>query len=134
VKALSCSRYWAAKRSTEPTGAHRRFALAGGTAAGVDELVAGVKRGVLITRVWYTGLLDPQTLLTTGLTRDGVFLIEDGRVTAPVNNFRFNESPVTMLKNVEAMTRETFRSPASRVRAPAIRTADFNLASVSEAV
>jgi len=93
---------------------------------------------VLITRFWYSRPLDPQTLLVTGLTRDGVFLIEDGAVTRPVNNFRWNESPIQMLKNADAMTKETYRAPLPSdfltIRVPALRTNEFNLASVSDAV
>jgi predicted Zn-dependent protease len=78
-------------------------------------------------------VLDPQEASVTGLTRDGVFLIEDGKVTVPVNNFRFNISLLAMLKNCDGMTKETWRV-SSYLRAPAIRTTDFNMASVSESV
>ena len=69
----------------------------------------------------------------TGLTRDGLFLIEDGKVTTPVNNFRFNHSILALLKGCDAMTRETWRV-TDDMRVPAMRTSDFNMASVSEAV
>ena len=62
-----------------------------------DDLVAGIDRGLLLTCLWYIREVDPQTLLLTGLTRDGVYLVEDGEVTGEVNNFRFNESPVDLL-------------------------------------
>jgi predicted Zn-dependent protease len=129
---LSYSRYWARKQSRPPTGDHAVVQLSGGSAASQEELVRGVKRGLLITRFWYTRWVDHQSMLITGLTRDGVFLIEDGQITRPVNNFRFNESPVAMLRNVEAMTQKTVR--AGRLRVPALRTAEFNLASRSDAV
>ncbi len=132
LEALWYDRYWAAKQGKEPTpwgGWH----LQGGTAASIDELVAGVARGLLVTRFWYTRWLDPQLALVTGLTRDGVFLIENGRVVAPVNNFRWNESPITMLANCEALTRQTWRVDAG-ARVPALRAHDFNMASLSEAV
>lgn len=132
IAALSYPRYWAAKQGKEPTGSHSRYELAGGNAPSVADLVKGVKRGVLITRLWYLRWVDPQSILVTGLTRDGVFLIENGEVAHPVNNFRFNESPVVMLKNADAMTKETWLIQNTRV--PAIRTDGFNLASVSEAV
>jgi predicted Zn-dependent protease len=131
MAALTYSRYWAAKQGKVPTGSPRVFDLAAGTAADTD-LLAGVKKGILITRFWYTRWLDPQTVMVTGLTRDGVFLIENGAVTSPVNNFRFNESPVNMLKNADALTRTTKRLGDARV--PALRTHEFNLASVSQAV
>ena len=75
----------------------------GGTATMAD-LIAGTERGVLVTRFWYIRPLDPQTLLFTGLTRDGLFLIEKGKVTRPVKNMRWNESPIVALNNIEAMT------------------------------
>ena len=135
VGALSRSRFWAHKTGQTPTPQPGSFHLHGGQAKSTDELVQGVERGVLITRFWYLRPVDPRTILATGLTRDGVFLIEKGKVTRPVNNFRFNESPVVMLKNAEAMTAETFEYRAGgRLRVPAIRTTGFNLASVSEAV
>ena len=57
-------------------------------------MIAGVERGLLVTRFWYIRMVNPQTVQLTGLTRDGLFLIENGKVTSPVVNFRFNESPV----------------------------------------
>lgn len=135
VSSLWYSRYWAQKQGKEATGRPSVAQLLGGQASEAD-LLAGVKRGVLITRLWYTRWLDPQSILITGLTRDGVFLIEDGQVTAPVNNFRFNESPVTMLKHADALTARTVRAPGfgPLLRVPALRTHDFLLASVSDAV
>jgi predicted Zn-dependent protease len=111
----------------------------GGSAVDIDDLVKGVKRGVLVTRFWYIRAVDPQTILYTGLTRDGVFLIENGEVAGPVNNFRFNESPVNLLKNADGLTRHTVRAVTpegrgGRYRVPAVRTHEFNLASVSDAV
>jgi predicted Zn-dependent protease len=95
--------------------------------------VAGVKRGLLVTRFWYVRALDPREASVTGLTRDGLFLIEDGKVTTPVRNFRFNQSLIALLKNCDALTRETWRVSESW-RVPAMRATDFNMASVSEAV
>jgi predicted Zn-dependent protease len=129
---LSYSRYWAQKQGKQPTGGLNYTELSGGSAT-YEDLIKGVKRGVLITRFWYVRWLDPQALLVTGLTRDGTFLIEDGQVTSAVNNFRFNESPAVMLKNADAIQRDPARV-SSDVRVPALRTADFNLASISDAV
>jgi predicted Zn-dependent protease len=129
---LVYSRFWAQKQGKAPTGRPEGLQLVGGTTPRA-ELLKGVKRGVLITRFWYTRWVDPQSMLITGLTRDGVFLVENGDVVAPVNNFRFNESPVTMLKNVEAMS-PTEVAPDATMRVPALRTAGFNLASISDAV
>ena len=130
VKALGYTRFWAHKQNKKPTGNPSGWILEGGKASR-DELIKGVKRGVLITRLWYLRSLDPQTILVTGLTRDGVYLIENGAVTRPVNNFRFNESPVPMLAKCDGMTPAVI---SQWVRVPALRTHEFNLASVSEAV
>jgi predicted Zn-dependent protease len=136
VAALQVSRFWAAKKGLAPTGAHRVHRLSGGAAESIDALVQGTKRGLLVTRFWYTRMLEPQTLTLTGLTRDGVFLIEDGRIAAPVTNFRYNESPAFVLKNVEAMTRATVRVPSDSGiwHVPALRTREFTMASGSAAV
>ncbi|MBV9485721.1 MAG: TldD/PmbA family protein [Frankiaceae bacterium] len=105
----------------------------------LDDLIAGTRRGLLLTCLWYIREVDPQTLLLTGLTRDGVFLVEDGEVTGAVNNFRFNESPVGMLKRVtevgttqDTLARE-FGDYFTRTRMPAMRIEDFNMSSVSQA-
>jgi predicted Zn-dependent protease len=135
LKNLKVSRHWAQKTGKAPTAAPEYFHLHGGAAASVDELIKGVKKGVLVTRVWYARWIDRQSLLVTGLTRDGTFAIEDGEIAYPVNNFRWNESAAAVLRNVEAMTRESLSTPTARgIRAPAMRVADFNMASVSEAV
>ncbi len=136
VRALSTSRYWAAKTGKEPTGRQGSFHLAGGTAGSIDELLKGITRGLLITRFWYTRMLEPKDVLLTGLTRDGVFLIENGRVTRPISNFRYNESPINVLKKVDAMTRTTTRVPTygGVWRVPALRTHEFTMASTSAAV
>ncbi|MBA3463010.1 MAG: TldD/PmbA family protein [Deltaproteobacteria bacterium] len=127
---LTYSRYWAQKQGKQPTGNPDGWILEGGTATR-EQLIKDVKRGVLITRFWYIRQLDPQTILLTGLTRDGTFLIENGAIAGPVNNFRFNESPVQMLARCDALTATVLTEGA---RVPALRTHEFNLASVSEAV
>jgi predicted Zn-dependent protease len=129
---LVYSRFWGKKTGKPATGRPGGWVLGGGTTPRAD-LVKGVKRGVLVTRFWYLRIVDPQSVLVTGLTRDGVFLIENGEIVAPVNNFRFNESPAVMLKNVEALAAAEI-APDGSMRAPALRTAGFNLASVSDAV
>jgi predicted Zn-dependent protease len=135
LSALRYTRYWAQKSGRQPTGVHGALMLVpGGQTA--EELIAGVKKGLLVTRFWYSRWLDPQSLLVTGLTRDGLFLIENGEVTAPVNNFRYNESVAHFLHNVDAVGREAVQLPAwgSRISAPAVRAHDFHMASVSDAV
>jgi len=105
----------------------------------VDDLIANVDHGLLLTCLWYIREVDPQTLLLTGLTRDGVFLVEGGEVVAGVNNFRFNESPVGMLRRVVAAstTEHTLAREwgdyFTRTRMPALRIAEFNMSSVSQA-
>jgi predicted Zn-dependent protease len=130
VKALTYGRYWAQKQGKQPTGSPSGWSLAS-TKATRDDLLKGIKRGVLITRFWYLRDLDPQSILVTGLTRDGTFLIENGAIAGPVNNFRFNESPIQMLAKCDAIG-----SPwlADGMRVPMLRTHEFNLASISEAV
>jgi len=132
ASALTYSRYWAAKQGKKPTGRRDAWHLLGGAANDAAELLSGVARGLVITRFFYTRWVDPQSVLITGLTRDGVFLVEDGKITRPVNNFRFNESPVTMMKNCDALTKRTWRIGSWRV--PALRTHEFHLASRSDAV
>ena len=130
VKGLWVSRYWAQKTGIEPVAFPGNWMMAGGTAS-TDELIAGTKKGILLTRTWYIRLVDPQTLLLTGLTRDGSFMIENGKVTFPIKNMRFNESPVIMLNNVDALGKpermEGFMIPPMRLR-------DFTFTSLSDAV
>ncbi|MCH8205107.1 MAG: TldD/PmbA family protein, partial [Candidatus Hydrogenedentes bacterium] len=101
---------------------------------------ASTERGVLLTRFWYIRPLNPRILSQTGLTRDGTFLIEDGKISRPVKNFRFNQSIAEMLQNVEMMG-PSVRVAASEnssvgapILAPAIKVRNFNLASVSDAI
>jgi predicted Zn-dependent protease len=105
----------------------------------VESLVAGVERGLLLTCLWYIREVDPQSLLLTGLTRDGVFLVENGEVVGAANNFRFNESPVSMLRRVggagatvNTLARE-WGDYFTRTRMPALRIEGFNMSSVSQA-
>jgi predicted Zn-dependent protease len=133
VKALRTSRFWAQKSGVKPTGAYGGLSLKAGADA-FDAMLAGIERGVLITRFWYTNWVDPQTLTITGLTRDGTFLIEKGKLVSAVNNFRFNESVAKAFERCDALSADapTVWSPENRC--PALRTHEFNLASVSEAV
>jgi predicted Zn-dependent protease len=105
----------------------------------IDDLVASMDRGLLLTCLWYIRPVDPQTLLLTGLTRDGVFLVDKGEVVGAVNNFRFNESPIGMLKRASAVGRSEatlareFGDYFTRTRMPAMRVDGFNMSSVSQA-
>jgi len=138
VKKLACSRYWAKKTGREAQPGPPNLMMKGGTAT-LDELVAGCKRGVLVTRFWYVRPVDPQTALFTGLTRDGCFLVENGKVTRPVKNFRWNETPVKLLRNIEAMGRSrrvitSEQDLGSALSFPDIRVTDFTFSSLSDAV
>ncbi|GAA1567319.1 metallopeptidase TldD-related protein [Kribbella sancticallisti] len=110
-----------------------------GATGSVDDLVAGLDRGLLLTCLWYIRVVEPQTLLLTGLTRDGVYLVENGEVTGAVNNFRFNESPVDLLARftaagatVPSFSRE-WGDEFSRTATPPLLVPDFNMSSVSQA-
>lgn len=102
VKTLAYSRYWAEKTGNAPREAPGGLIMAGGDTS-MEEMIRDTSRGILVTRVWYVNTLDPRTLLMTGLTRDGNFLIENGRIVGPARNFRFNESLIAMLSNIEAI-------------------------------
>ena len=113
--------------------------LTGGAAGSLDDLVADTERALLLTCLWYIRLVDPTTLLLTGLTRDGVYLVENGEVTAAVNNFRFNESPVGMLgrllevgATMPTLPRE-WGDYFNRAAMPPVRVEGFNMSSVSQA-
>jgi predicted Zn-dependent protease len=135
------SRYSAQLTGLPLTPAIDNLILEGPSAGGpsLDEMVAATDRGLLLTCLWYIREVDPQTLLLTGLTRDGVYLVEDGEVVGAVNNFRFNESPVDLLaRATEAgATQRTLSREWSdyfnRTAMPALRIPDFNMSSVSQA-
>jgi predicted Zn-dependent protease len=133
LKNLAYTRFWAEKQGKQPTGAPivSGLALVGGTKS-TEELIAGCERGVLVTHFFYIRSLDPRTVLQTGLTRDGAFLIEKGRITQSLKNFRWNESPLLMLNRLEEIGRPE-PTAAGRLM-PALRVRDFNFTSLSDAV
>jgi predicted Zn-dependent protease len=110
-----------------------------GASGSMDEMLTGMERGLLLTCLWYIRVVDPQTLLLTGLTRDGVYLVENGEVTGAVNNFRFNESPVDLLdrftsaSQTELSFSREWGDYFSRTATPALRITDFNMSSISQA-
>ncbi|MFF3287770.1 metallopeptidase TldD-related protein [Streptomyces sp. NPDC003023] len=114
--------------------------LDGGGERSLEEMVAGTARGLLLTCLWYIREVDPATLLLTGLTRDGVYLVENGEVVGEVNNFRFNESPVDLLSRASEAGRTEKTLPRewgdwfTRAAMPAMRVPDFNMSSVSQGV
>jgi len=133
LRNLAYTRFWAEKQGKQPTGfpGVSGLALVGGSKS-TEELVAGCERGVLVTHFFYIRSLDPRTVLQTGLTRDGAFLIEKGRVTRSLKNFRWNESPLLMLNRLEDIGRPE-PTAAGRLM-PALRVRDFNFTSLSDAV
>lgn len=140
VKVLPNSRYWADKTGVpyQPTaytgggifGGGSQFIMEGGKRS-IEEMIADTRRGVLVTRTWYIRAVDPQSLLYTGLTRDGTFYIEDGEIKYPIKNFRFNESPIVMLNNIEELGKPV-RIDGRMV--PPMKIRDFTFSSLSDAV
>lgn len=135
LKALPMERYWARQKGLDPVP-HPGNLLFPGEGKSLDELVGQVEDGVLVTRFWYLRMVRPETLLYTGLTRDGTFAIRDGKIAEPVNNYRFNESPVNLLREVLDSGRpERVLGSESEmpVHAPALLVREFNFSSVSDA-
>ncbi|MDN5852304.1 MAG: metallopeptidase TldD-related protein, partial [Actinomycetia bacterium] len=140
LQALRQSRHSAALSGQEVTpGIENLLVSVDGATSAPENLVAGVERGLLLTCLWYIREVDPQTLLLTGLTRDGVYLVENGEITGAVNNFRFNESPIDLLgrfsdasASVPSFSRE-WGDEFLRTSTPALRIPDFNMSSVSAA-
>ena len=133
LKNLAYTRFWAQKQGVPPTGGPLAggLALSGGTKS-TEEIIAGCSRGILVTHFFYIRSLDPRTVLQTGLTRDGTFLIENGKITRSLKNFRWNESPLLMLNRLEDIGRPE-PTEAGRLM-PSLRVRDFNFASLSDAV
>jgi predicted Zn-dependent protease len=152
VKNLNSDRYWAQKMGVKPTragggggggggfgGGGRALRMLGGTSS-IPDMIRSTERGILVTRFWYIRGTDPRTISYTGLTRDGTFLIENGKVTKPVKNFRFNESPIFFLNNLE-MLGPTMRINASEALGaggatymPPIKVREFTFSSLSDAI
>ena len=130
LKNLAYSRFWAQKQGREPSGGGG-FKMLGGTKS-VEQLVAETDRGILVTRFWYIRFLDQRTVMLTGLTRDGTFLIERGKATKSLRNFRWNDSPLFMLNRIDELGRAE-RTDAGQV-VPSLRVRGFNFTSLSEAV
>ena len=130
VKNMFYSRYWADKKGVKPVPGASGFIMQGGTQSLAD-LIKSTDKGILVTRLWYIRAVDPQTLLYTGLTRDGTFYIENGQIKFPVKNFRFNESPVIMLNNLEALGKPV-RAGGNLI--PPMKIRDFTFTSLSDAV
>jgi predicted Zn-dependent protease len=138
INALAYPRAAAAEFETAAAVPADNLLMTGGTAT-LDEMIARTERGLLLTTLWYIREVDPAVLLLTGLTRDGVYLIEDGKVTAAVNNFRFNESPLDLLRRATEAGVSEVNLPrewgdwATRASMPSLRIPDFHMSSVSQA-
>jgi predicted Zn-dependent protease len=138
VQNLAYDRYWAQKQGMQPSSVSG-LRMSGGTAT-LEEMIASTQRGLLVTRLWYIRGVDPRTILFTGLTRDGTFLIENGKITRAVKNLRWNESPIFMLNNLEMMgvpvrvSASEDGSPGQAIVVPPIKARDFNFTSLSDAV
>lgn len=136
VKNFYNSRYWAQKTGIKSIPRPDGMIMQGGTKS-LEELIKGTEKGILVTRLWYIRSVDPQTLLLTGLTRDGTFYIENGEIKFPVKNFRFNESPIIMLNNIEEIGK-TERTVSAESDAnyllPTLKVKDFTFTSLSDAV
>jgi predicted Zn-dependent protease len=140
VANLFYDRYWASQKNVEATPFPGNRIMDGGTAS-IEDMIKDTKKGILVTRFWYIRAVDPQTLLFTGLTRDGTFFIENGVIKHPIKNFRFNESPVIMLNNLETLGKQV-RVPGGEGGGgggggsliPSMKIRDFTFTSLSDAV
>lgn len=141
VKNLYYSRYWAQRQKKTPTGTSPQMSLVvdGGTST-VEEMIKSTKRGLLVSFFWYIRGVDNMTLLNTGMTRDGLFLIENGEIVGPVQNFRWNESPAVGFNNISMLGRpvpmhigEAYDNPGTAL-VPAMKLEDFTMTSISPAV
>ena len=133
LRELPYTRYWAKKNAREPLAWPSSWLVEGkGDPTSLEEMIASAQRAILITRLWYIRMVDPRQVLVTGLTRDGTFLVENGKITKALKNFRFNESPVDVFQRTQ-----TFSAPqvvGSGTAVPALRVSKFRFTSLSEAV
>ncbi|APA99064.1 hypothetical protein NS506_05018 [Nocardia seriolae] len=139
IESLVYPRATAAEFDAPVTVPGENLLMTGGSDASLADMIARTERGLLLTCLWYIREVDPATLLLTGLTRDGVYLVENGEVTAAVNNFRFNERPLDLLRRVSEAGRTEITLPRewkdwfTRTAMPALRIPDFHMSSVSQA-
>ena len=127
---LSYSRYWAKEQGKEPTGALYPIVMAGSDKS-VADLITSTERGIFVSRAWYVRYVNPRTLEVTGMTRDGTFLIENGKISHPVKNLRFNQSLPEMLKNVTALTQPK-RCGGSVI--PGCKVENFHFSSITDSI
>lgn len=148
IKNLAYSRFWADKKGVKPNssggiggfrgggntpfgGLGGRSMIMEGGSGTLEDLIKGTEKGILVTRLWYVRLVDAQTLVNTGVTRDGTFYIENGQIKYPIKNFRFNESPIIILNNIDALGKAV---RAGNVIMPPMRVKDFTFTSLSDAI
>jgi predicted Zn-dependent protease len=141
LKNLFYDRQYAARQKKDPTPTSPNMSLVmEGTDLSLEQMIKSTRRGLLVTFFWYIRPVDQATLLNTGMTRDGLFLIENGEIAGPVQNFRWNMSPIVGFNNVTAVgqsqpihTGESYDGPGTAL-VPAVRIEDFYMTSVSPAV
>lgn len=137
LKNLVTGRYWAKKTDSEYVPYPGNIIM-NGTNKSVEDLIASTEKGIFVTRFWYIRSVDEKQVLLTGLTRDGVFLIENGKIKHAINNFRFNDSPINMLKHIVDMseTEKVVGSETgdSKIVVPALKLSEFNFSTISDAV
>jgi predicted Zn-dependent protease len=141
LKTLAYDRQWARRQKTAatPTNINQSLVMEG-TDLTIEDMIKTTKRGLLVTFFWYIRAVDPPTLLNTGMTRDGLFLIENGEIAGPVQNFRWNMSPLVGYNNITAVgkpvpmhTGESYDGPGTAL-VPPVRIEDFFMTSISPAV
>jgi predicted Zn-dependent protease len=136
VKNLTCDRYWAKKTGREPLPFSGSLIMEGGSGT-VDDLIAQTERALLVTRFWYIRAVNPREGLVTGLTRDGVWLVEKCKIVHPVTNFRFNDGPINLLKNADALSAPIVvgsGESSTAMALPAVRAREFLFTSKSDAI
>ncbi len=127
---LAYSRYWAQQQNTQPTGSIYPIVMSGSQQS-VADLIAQTERGIFVTRAWYVRYVNPRTLEVTGMTRDGTFWIEDGKIAYPIKNLRFNQQLPQMLRDVEAVSQ---LQRVQSVVVPAVKIKEFNFSSITDSI
>jgi len=133
VKRLIHSRYWAARKGVEPDAASAPLSMSGEDQS-VEDLIRRCRRGLLVKNLWYIRFVDRRTMMLTGMTRDGLFLVEDGEVVRPVKNLRWNESPLVLLQNVVGLSRPERVGGWSPTKVPAVMSEGFTFTSTTDSV
>jgi predicted Zn-dependent protease len=137
LRNLTRSRFWAEKTG-QPAVPFYSNLIMEGTDKTLDQMIESTDYGILVTRFWYIRTVDPRTVLLTGLTRDGLFEIKDGKIAGPIKNFRFNESPIAVLSNIieigQAENAVGAETENLQINVPALKVKDFNFSSLSDAI